>query len=233
MAYIEKKFTERRYCVLVIAEGVELPKDYQLAMLKKKAKTEEAAKAIAPPATPSGTTNAVAEAPSDSNSKAIEPTRPHTPHASESYPLPPNADEIYVEQVKDIGIFLKEKIDAYFATKHGMPYKITYIDPSYIIRSVPPIGSDILDCGLLGNNAVHAAMSGYTGVCIGNVHGYQSMLPFDVVTSGIKKVNPRGSLWQNVLETTGQPDLLNDTVENRAFLGKLMFARQQTSMFAL
>ena len=42
-----------------------------------------------------------------------------------------------------------------------------YIDPSYIIRSVPANSDDSLLCDAMARHAVHAAMAGKTDVLIG------------------------------------------------------------------
>ena len=39
---------------------------------------------------------------------------------------------------------------------------IKYIDPSYMIRSVPANAADAVYCLMLAQNAVHAAMAGFT-----------------------------------------------------------------------
>ena len=67
--------------------------------------------------------------------------------------------------LSDVGSLLRTSIVDYF---HGkMPISIKYIDPSYIIRSVPANANDRIYCGFLGQNAVHAAMA--AGV---DVRGY-------------------------------------------------------------
>ena len=58
----------------------------------------------------------------------------------------------------DIGLLLKDAITAHF-TRVGVPVSLKYIDPSYVIRSVPATPHDSAFCLLLGHNAVHAAMS--------------------------------------------------------------------------
>jgi 6-phosphofructokinase 1 len=59
----------------------------------------------------------------------------------------------------DIGIFLKTKIEEYFK-KTGIEINLKYIDPSYMIRSVPASASDCIYCSALGQYAVHAGMAG-------------------------------------------------------------------------
>ena len=56
-----------------------------------------------------------------------------------------------------IGEFLKLKISEYFK-KMNSEATIKYVDPSYMIRSVPANASDSLYCMLLASNAVHGAM---------------------------------------------------------------------------
>jgi 6-phosphofructokinase 1 len=58
-----------------------------------------------------------------------------------------------------IGDFLKTKINEYFK-KFNEEATVKYIDPSYMIRSVPANASDSLLCMLLAQNAVHGAMAG-------------------------------------------------------------------------
>jgi len=104
----------------------------------------------------------------------------------------------------DIGSFLKEKIGAFFAARKT-ECNLKYIDPSYIIRSVPASPQDNVYCSRLAQNAVHAAMAGKTGMLVGRWHGTFIHLPLDVVTKGRRKVDPAGELWHSVLENTGQP----------------------------
>ena len=105
---------------------------------------------------------------------------------------------------QDIGLFLKQKIREYL-TESGVDHTIKYIDPSYIIRSVPASADDSLYCLRLGQGAVHAAMTGRTEMVVGQVNNHIVHLPMNLITSGRKHVNPQGSLWRSVLEATGQP----------------------------
>ena len=47
---------------------------------------------------------------------------------------------------------------------------IKYIDPTYMVRACPTNGSDAVYGSLLGQNAVHAAFAGLSGVTGGSVH---------------------------------------------------------------
>lgn len=104
----------------------------------------------------------------------------------------------------DIGEFLKKEVGAFFKERK-MELNLKYIDPSYIIRSVPASPQDNVYCSRLAQNAVHAAMAGKTEMLVGRWHGTFMHLPLDLVTHGRRKVDPKGELWHSVLENTGQP----------------------------
>lgn len=104
----------------------------------------------------------------------------------------------------DIGQYLKAKIAAHFEAI-GFETSVKYIDPSYIIRSVPANAYDSVYCMCLGHEAVHAAMAGKTEMLVGQVHRRMVHIPMQVVTTGRKKLSANHSMWRLVLETTGQP----------------------------
>jgi 6-phosphofructokinase 1 len=104
----------------------------------------------------------------------------------------------------DIGIFLKEQINSYFK-KTGMEVNLKYIDPSYTIRSMPANARDSTFCLLLGHNAVHAGLAGRTNMVVGFWKNEFTHLPIPAAVAQRKKIDPRGRLWSNVIESTGQP----------------------------
>jgi 6-phosphofructokinase 1 len=104
----------------------------------------------------------------------------------------------------DIGPFLKKTIESHFKSA-DKEVNVKYIDPSYVIRSVPASPQDATYCLRLAQNAVHAAMAGKTNMVVGRWHGHYVNLPVNVVTVRRRKVNPHGDLWMTVLEATGQP----------------------------
>ena len=108
----------------------------------------------------------------------------------------------------DIGLFLRTQIEAYFK-RTGLEINLKYIDPSYMIRSVPANASDSNYCGALGQYAVHAGMAGKTGMLVGLMKDEFVYLPLKMVASGMK-VNPEGNLWMRILESTGQPDSMKN-----------------------
>lgn len=104
----------------------------------------------------------------------------------------------------DIGLFLKEQIEAYFK-QEGIPLIFRYFDPSYVIRSQPANPEDSILCDLYARNAVHAAMAGKTGLVIGNLHETYINVPIEASVAEKKNLDPSGDWWRAVLAATGQP----------------------------
>jgi 6-phosphofructokinase 1 len=107
-------------------------------------------------------------------------------------------------RLKDIGLFLQERIRSYF-TKENIPIVLRYFDPSYIVRSVPAGAEDSILCDLFARNAAHAAMAGKTGLAIGLLHDQFIHVPIETLTSQKKRLDPSGPFWHAVLAATGQP----------------------------
>jgi 6-phosphofructokinase 1 len=105
---------------------------------------------------------------------------------------------------KDIGLFLKDRINAYFQNV-GMESTLKYIDPSYTIRGVPANAYDSAFCLLLGQNAVHAGMAGRTNMVVGFWMNTFTHVPIPLAVSARKKVDPNSWVWSSVLTSTGQP----------------------------
>lgn len=106
----------------------------------------------------------------------------------------------------DIGTFIRDQINAYFKRQH-IPVSLKYIDPSYMIRSLPAEPSDSAFCLMLAQNAVHAAMAGRTGAVVGYWNQNFTLVPIDLAVSTRKRIEPDGHLWQSVLQATGQPQM--------------------------
>jgi len=106
-------------------------------------------------------------------------------------------------RLKDIGIFLKNTFETYFAQKN-IPLNLKYIDPSYMIRSVAPSANDNVLCGFLARAAVHAGMAGKTRLMVGQLHDHFVHIPMRLSAGKRKYINPNGALWRSVLEATGQ-----------------------------
>ncbi|KAF6260633.1 phosphofructokinase family protein [Scenedesmus sp. NREL 46B-D3] len=101
----------------------------------------------------------------------------------------------------DIGTFLKKQLKAEFKEAD-----IKYIDPSYIIRSIPTTSNDRIYCKILAHNAVHAAFAGYTGITVGLVNTHYVYLPIPVIIQAARKVDPRGKMWNRLRASIGQPN---------------------------
>jgi 6-phosphofructokinase 1 len=107
-------------------------------------------------------------------------------------------------KLRDIGPFLREKIEAYFRAEK-IPMVMRYLEPSYIIRSVPADAEDAILCDQYARHAVHAAMAGKTGLVIGLLHDHFIHVPIEMLAKQGKRVDPNGSIWHAVLASTGQP----------------------------
>jgi 6-phosphofructokinase 1 len=111
----------------------------------------------------------------------------------------------------DIGIFLKTEIKKFFKEQTDLYINVKYIDPSYLVRSVPANAHDSIYCMQLAQNAVHAGMAGKTGMLVGFWNDEITHVPLKLATSRRKRLSPEDTLWLNVLEATGQPlTLVND-----------------------
>ena len=108
---------------------------------------------------------------------------------------------------KDIGTFLKTKIEEHFAAK-GSPVSVKYFDPSYMIRSVPARGSDAIHCCILAKNAVHAAMAGRTNCVVGKCADVYMLVPIALATAERQKLDVSGPLWQAVVDVTRQGEYM-------------------------
>ncbi|MDD4701358.1 MAG: ATP-dependent 6-phosphofructokinase [Desulfovibrio sp.] len=103
----------------------------------------------------------------------------------------------------DISELLRTSVTRYLDAR-GMAHAIKYIDPSYIIRSIPANANDKVYCGFLGQYAVHAAMAGRTDMVVGKIQDRYVHLPLELVTRKRRKLNIYSDLWRAVLESTGQ-----------------------------
>jgi len=111
--------------------------------------------------------------------------------------------------LQDIGLFLKDKISQWFKAK-DIPISLKYIDPSYIIRSLPANANDSVFCGFLGREAVHAGMAGKTKLLVSFWNNHYVHVPMDASAGKRKNMDPKGRLWQSILEATGQDTFFTD-----------------------
>jgi 6-phosphofructokinase 1 len=106
-------------------------------------------------------------------------------------------------KLEDVGLFLRDKIRSHFKAK-SLPVDVKYIDPSYMIRSLPARALDSEFCLLLGQHAVHAGMAGKTDLMIGYWNGHFTHVPLSLVTGRKRRLIVDGEVWPQVLEATGQ-----------------------------
>lgn len=112
-------------------------------------------------------------------------------------------------RLKDIGFFLKDAMLSYFNGKN-IEVSLKYIDPSYMIRSLPANANDNVFCSFLGRDAVHAGMAGKTKLLIGRWNNHFVHLPMSASVGKRKQIDPGGKLWMGVLGATGQGSLKNN-----------------------
>lgn len=105
---------------------------------------------------------------------------------------------------QDIGLFLKERITSYLRSVN-VQHSLKYIDPSYLIRSVPANTSDRLLSDQMARFAVHAAMAGNTDTLIGLWNNRFVHVPICTAIRQKKRMETTGDLWTSVLLATGQP----------------------------
>lgn len=111
-------------------------------------------------------------------------------------------------KLPDVGRHLEQVIKERLPAM-GFPVQLKYFNPSYDIRSVPANASDSILCLQLGKMAVHAAMSGKTGLMVGLWNDMFVHVPLVEAARERKRMKPHGLLWQSVLGTTGQAPLTN------------------------
>lgn len=108
------------------------------------------------------------------------------------------------KKLQDIGLHLRDALNAHFKSR-GIEMTMRYFDPSYQIRGCPANTEDALICDRMGRHAVHAAMSGRTGLVVSFLHGHYVHVPIELIARSSKQVDVNGELWRAVLATTGQP----------------------------
>jgi 6-phosphofructokinase 1 len=106
---------------------------------------------------------------------------------------------------KDVGIFLRDRIKRHFEERQ-LEMNLKYIDPSYVIRSVPANAWDRILTDRMARAAVHAAMAGKTDAMMGYWNQEIVHVPIAAAVSRKKRMPLESDLWNAVLATTGQPD---------------------------
>lgn len=99
----------------------------------------------------------------------------------------------------DIGLYLKELF-----SKQG--YCVKYIDPTYMIRSIPANTHDVIYCKLLAQSAVHACMNGYSGFTVGKINNRMCIIPLQEIVENTNYVNQKDNMWIRLLQSNLQPN---------------------------
>ncbi|KAF9626138.1 hypothetical protein IFM89_031265 [Coptis chinensis] len=107
----------------------------------------------------------------------------------------------------DIGVHIQQKIKSHFKGI-GVHADVKYIDPTYMIRAIRANASDAILCTVLGQNAVHGAFAGYSGITVGICNTHYVYLPIPEVITSPRCVDPNSRMWHRCLTATGQPDFL-------------------------
>jgi 6-phosphofructokinase 1 len=103
----------------------------------------------------------------------------------------------------DIGPWFVKRLKA------EMSCDVKYIDPTYMLRGIKANAHDSIYCTVLGQNAVHGAFAGYTGISIGMVNTHAVFLPIPRLIERERLVDPDGRMWHRLLTSTGQPDFVS------------------------
>ncbi|KAI4328148.1 hypothetical protein L6164_020529 [Bauhinia variegata] len=107
----------------------------------------------------------------------------------------------------DIGVRLQQETKKYFK-EIGIHADVKYIDPTYMIRACRANASDGILCTVLGQNAVHGAFAGFSGITVGIINTHYAYLPIPQVISHPRLVDPNSRMWHRCLTSTGQPDFI-------------------------
>lgn len=114
--------------------------------------------------------------------------------------------------LEDVGPWLKKKLTAKLnekldgKTQFGDKVSAKYIDPSYMVRGIPPNTADNVYCTQLAHNAVHGAFAGFTSFVVGSVNTRECYVPTRVLVNKRNVIDTKHqSLWEYVVFDTGQP----------------------------
>ena len=103
--------------------------------------------------------------------------------------------------LNDFGVVLRNAVK-----KEVREADVKYIDPSYMIRSIPTVTQDRIYCTTLAQGAVHAAFAGYSGTTVGLVNTHFCYLPIPAIIQAARFVDPRGRQWNRLRMANRQPD---------------------------
>ncbi|RVW82611.1 ATP-dependent 6-phosphofructokinase 5, chloroplastic [Vitis vinifera] len=99
------------------------------------------------------------------------------------------------------GLTLLQQIKKHFR-RIGVPADVKYIDPTYMIRACRANASDAVLCTVLGQNAVHGAFAGFSGITVGICNSHYVYLPIPEVIASPRVVDPDSRMWHRCLTST-------------------------------
>jgi len=108
---------------------------------------------------------------------------------------------------------LKKRLDPKLEknSEFGDKLSLKYIDPSYIVRGIPPNTADNLYCLQLAHSAVHGAMSGLSNFLVGAINTRECYIPINLVANKKNVIDTQHqSLWKSLVFATGQPSFQTD-----------------------
>jgi len=118
-------------------------------------------------------------------------------------------DDVGPWLVRQLKTRLDDRLAA--ATEYGDGLNTKYVDPSYMVRAVPPNAADNLYCSQLAQNAVHGAMAGFSNFLVGAINTRECYLPIELVVNKRNVIDTsHQSLWEYVVFATGQPSFQTD-----------------------
>jgi len=103
---------------------------------------------------------------------------------------------------------LKKRLDGRLEKESAYGDKLTlkYVDPSYMVRGIPPNTADNLYCTQLAHNAVHGAMAGMSSFLVGSINTRECYIPISLVANKRNVIDTsHQGLWEYVVFSTGQP----------------------------
>ena len=110
------------------------------------------------------------------------------------------------QKLGDVGLVLKKLLVSSFA-ESKQAINLKYIDPSYMIRATTVSAADAHFAAQLGEDAVHAAMAGFSETLIGSWGGLGTLVPFSMLQAS-KQLDLDQQTWRQALGATGQPSIL-------------------------
>jgi 6-phosphofructokinase 1 len=142
-------------------------------------------------------------APGNDAQAAVRAALAALPKDASGNPVLPDVGKILTAAIGD---FFKDK--ARLAAIGGDPPSVKYIDPSYMVRSVPANPTDQAFCTKLAYNAVHGVMGGFTVFSSCTVDDHGVLIPIkEIATRPPRTVDPTGRAWALFCRSSGQPRL--------------------------